>query len=305
MNMVNLNCVCGKNVCLSDKQIIVSVPCNHIFHKNCVQNIGCPFCNSDVYVVNHNNNMFVQKFIDNLSLTKYENTNIIIHRILFNIPKILDILLKRIFMKTIDDVVSLNRKILSLSRIKITIDGLDNLEKIHGNRIYIANHSSYLDSFVLFDMLRTGFVSNSATSNNIFMKKIYQIVPNVLVKRSYSGSNTVDKIKNHVEKYGSVCIFPEGRITHPQTLISFRTGAFTAGFPIIPIVITYNNCIADYSYIKFMLKLASNHKTDVQIYVLEPEYPPFDNIKINHIRNKMAERGNLFLATTTNRDIKD
>ena len=70
------------------------------------------------------------------------------------------------------------------------------------------------------------------------------IVPLLIIKRG-KNANTVKKMKNYVRKHGSICLFPEGIITHPDTIIQFRTGAFNIGEPILPVVIKYNPAIFD------------------------------------------------------------
>ncbi len=94
-------------------------------------------------------------------------------------------------------------------------------------------------------------------------------------------------------------------MTHPDTIIRFRTGAFHIGFPVYPIVLKYNNIIADSSIGTFIFKLASGNKTIVDMEILDPFYPPFDDNKIELVRFAMAKAGNMAMSRVSNRDIID
>ena len=44
---------------------------------------------------------------------------------------------------------------------------------------------------------------------------------------------------------------------------------------------------------------------NVDVYINDFHYPPFDNEKIQNIRKNMAKIGNLNLSNVSNRDISD
>ena len=117
--------------------------------------------------------------------------------------------------------------------------------------------------------------------------------------------NTVEKIRNYVDKTGSICLFPEGMLTHPSTLTRFRTGAFHVGRPIYPIVLKYKNVISDMSAKDFILKISSSQNETIEMYILDPFYPPFDDEQIEKVRMAMGRVGGMFLSRVSNRDIKD
>ncbi len=125
-----------------------------------------------------------------------------------------------------------------------------------------------------------------------------------MIKRG-DTKKTVPKIKKFVDKYGSICLFPEGMITHPATLGRFRTGAFNTNYPVIPITINYSKDITDTSILSFIFKLASKSKIDITVNIMDPIYPPFDMKKIENIRTSMAFKGNFLLSRVSNRDITD
>jgi 1-acyl-sn-glycerol-3-phosphate acyltransferase len=129
-------------------------------------------------------------------------------------------------------------------------------------------------------------------------------MPLLFIKRGKSN-NVVKKIKEYVQKNGSLCLFPEGMLSHPNTLIKFRTGAFYTDLPIYPVVIKYKNKIFELNDFNYILKLLSYQSIDIDVIILKPFYPPFNNNKIELVRKEMAKAGNLLLSRVSNRDIKD
>ena len=55
----------------------------------------------------------------------------------------------------------------------------------------------------------------------------------------------------------------------------------------------------------FLLKIMSCQKEVIEMHILEPFYPPFDDHKIEMVRRAMANKGNLLLARVSNRDVID
>ena len=130
-------------------------------------------------------------------------------------------------------------------------------------------------------------------------------VANVLLINRGLTKNTTQKIRNHVKKYNRMYAFPEGRMSNPKCLGDFRTGVFYSGYPIQPIIIKYDKCIYSDNLKVFFYKLLSQDEVNVTLEYLEPFYPPFDKDKIEYVRKKMAEKGNLYLSNVSNRDHKD
>ena len=151
--------------------------------------------------------------------------------------------------------------------------------------------------------MNTGFLSSSVIYDNIISKQLVDVVPLLIIDRGAGKSNTVEKMKKYVEKTGSICLFPEGMITHPDTIIKFRTGAFNVGYPVYPIVLKYKNVVADMFADSFIMKIISNQKETIEMHILDPFYPPFDENKIELVRCAMAERGKMVLSRVSNRDI--
>jgi 1-acyl-sn-glycerol-3-phosphate acyltransferase len=299
-------------------KIICLLPCNHLVHKSCFiktiktnsPNIGkCPIC--DIQINNFmeeedlkRKRKYTQQYIDILSLTNFDNlTNY--DKTIFqkNILSILELFISTPFMKGFDGGHQLCKHVLNLCNMELEVFGMENINPLHKRRIYIANHTTHFDYFVMFYLFKCGFLSSSFILKSAIGRHITTLIPLVIFNRS-KDKQTVKKIKQYVEKNGSIAIFPEGLITHPDTIIRFRTGAFYADQIITPVVMKFDPPIYDCSIGDFIIKLASG-SISVKVYVLPEEHPPFTPERIEEVRDKMARAGNLAKSRVINRDIKD
>jgi 1-acyl-sn-glycerol-3-phosphate acyltransferase len=112
-------------------------------------------------------------------------------------------------------------------------------------------------------------------------------------------------MKKFIKSHGSICLFPEGAMTHPETIIKFRTGAFHLGYPIYPIVIRYESPMTDFDITNHALKLISQKKTVIYMDILGPYYPPFSKDDIENIRKDMAKVGNMLLSRVSSKDVSE
>ncbi len=112
-------------------------------------------------------------------------------------------------------------------------------------------------------------------------------------------------MRKFVDETGSICIFPEGIMKHPDALVKFRSGAFHINRPIFPIVIRHNNIICDGFIDQFIYKLAGKKNIEVEVHVLGPFFPPFTHDDIENIRKQMGKIGKMVLSRVINRDIID
>ena len=144
----------------------------------------------------------------------------------------------------------------------------------------------------------------SFTKDIWYLKHLINLLPLLLIDRGKT-SNTVEKLKEFVDTKRSLCLFPEGIMTHQNTLSTFRTGAFMTGHPVQPIILKYKPYIYDTSMNNYITKLFSQEKITVTMTILDIEQPPFDNNKIEMIRHKMAKAGNFALSRVSNKDVVD
>jgi len=308
---INAKCICGEGLSWIKKEVVMMDPCEHLIHLTCLEKKNvhvCPYCNSQIErLIRANdfryNKELYQKCIDIISVSNFDSmSKIHSDQVLLNLPNLLGALVQIPFVQGTENARKLCEDIFSMNNIKIKVRGLNKLKD--GPKVFIANHTSHLDFLTIFYVLRTGFLTSSTIKDNIVSKQFLNILPLLVVERG-KGCNTVDKMKEYVKKKGSICLFPEGMLTHPDTIIKFRTGAFHIGYPIYPIVLKYKVVVSDMSAPNFILKMSSHQEEIIEMFILDPFYPPFDEPKIELIRCAMANRGNMLLSRVSNRDIKD
>jgi len=308
---INSKCICGQGLPWIKSEVVMIDPCEHLIHLNCLEKKNshtCPFCNSKIErLIRANdfkyNKELYQKCIDIISVSNFDNmSKIQTDQVLLNLPNLISTLVQLPFVKGTENARMLCEDLFSMNNIKIRVRGLNKLKD--GPKVFIANHTSHLDFLTIFYVLRTGFLTSSAIKDNIMSKQFLNILPLLVIERGSSG-NTVDKMKEYVEKKGSICLFPEGMLTHPDTIIKFRTGAFHIGYPIYPIILKYKTVVSDMSAQNFLLKMSSHQEEIIEMFILDPFYPPFDDTQIELVRCSMANKGNMLLSRVSNRDIKD
>lgn len=321
----NINCFCYCSRPLSSKKkldngqhydIVVIYPCEHLIHISCINYSWnfCPYCLIKItqyisykqikYELLWNNKKeYYQIYVDisaiyNLTKLGKINYGILISRV----PEISKLLFKFNSITTDDEIKIFMDSFFELLNIKLKIKNKNKLYP--GKKIIICNHTTCFDPFFIYYFTGCGFLSNMNVLNKFGIKHILDLVPIILIKRGQQ-KNTVEKIKKFLNHNNSICIFPEGIITHPKTIAKFRTGAFYAGFPVQPVIIKYSPNFYDHDYFASVLKLMSQEELTITIEILDLENPEFNNKKIEQIRNKMAVTGNFAMSRISNRDVID
>lgn len=317
--IINSTCKCARILNWVDDEVIMLNPCEHMIHAKCfeecqcgnIQSNGqlCPYCGDSIKSITKLNDYktnpeLYQKCVDILSVTNVNDMmKISYDDVLFNIPELLAIVAKGMLRTGFKTGWELSRDALKIAGVRIKVSGLEKIKP--GPKVFIANHTCHLDGICILYLLRTSFLSSASIRENSLTKKLLDIVPLHTVELGAKSSNTVDNMRDYIEKNESICIFPEGMFTHPSVLGRFRTGAFHIGYPIYPIVLKYQNYMSDTSILDFLLKTHSEKSEFVEFIVMDPFYPPFDDNKIELVRFAMAERGNLLLSRVSNRDINN
>ena len=191
----------------------------------------------------------------------------------------------------------------SNDRIKIENDQVkwlnNKLNKI--KMAIISNHSSYLDPMIMYYLFRCGFISSEFILTTDIGKLLAEQMKLLIFKRNVD-KNIVDKMKKYLkEDVDRIGIFPEGLIKTNDTLCRFRTGAFYLDVPICPIVIRFDKMIFDHDMKTCILKLMSQNEINVNVYISDLIYPPFNKEKIEKVREFMSNVGNLKLSRATNK----
>ncbi len=340
--IVNYSCYC-KKFFYSNEEIIYIYPCCHIVHLSCLNKylldiqynklnnsnqsfkdkyIRCPECNIKIKKVLTERrillkNKYKQEKIDIKSIRLPHNIKINYMSLPINIIKLNSIMSKIINSSTITDL--LNSADLFFKSFNFKINIIDNTRKnpikIVNNKItwlnkedeqklvIISNHTHNMDPIILFYILRCGFIA-SESINSTDIGRLVASKCNLLLFKRGIDVNVVEKIKIYLEEMKKIVIFPEGTIANNDTLLRFRTGAFYVGVPICPIVIKWKNYVYDEDAKNLIFKLITQDEINVDIYVNDIFYPPFNQEKIDEVRNYMAQVGNLEKSRVSNRSIK-
>ena len=326
---INMVCSCKKKI-EGVLLVVLLLPCNHFIHEICINkcllnNIKkCSLCFSEITEIMTEEKIRISKnkqYSIDLMTMKYSNGSIINYSLypkaIVNMNAIVN---KLMGIDTTDSIIDLAKFILTLCKIKINI--LDNTNKnpIHYKNkkiewkkkadndkkmVIISNHSNYIDCIILFYLFQNGFVA-SEWLNSTNIGKILVSKCNLLVfKRGAKPGGNVDRIKEYLEEFKRIIIFPEGVMTYANTLIKFRSGAFHSCDNVCPVVIKYKPDIHDEDFNNLLLKIISQDKIEVDVIINDIESGPFDDDKIEKIRKNMAEIGNLKLSNVSNRKLND
>lgn len=262
-------CICKKWLNDDNYGKVVLFPCNHIFHRKCIKYIknNCPWCLSKIETIKSDHQIKDKEIINNLSSLKVSNND------KFKMLYVIDYLCPLFQINDYKIQQNLLSKMFQKLNIKITAINYSLLER--KNVIYICNHSSILDCLILFRFIDTCIFADDNVNN----KLLKYICPNkmFLMKKT----NNVESIKKFI-KNNSLLIFPEGRYVYGNYLDKFRSGAFNLGIRIQPITITYDNNL-------------------VNIRFFPIQYPPFNEKKIENIRNEISTKSNLILSGILNK----
>lgn len=310
--IINSICIiCNDPLPWTTKEVIMLLPCEHLVHKKCYDDIKASYCFKCKIFVKRTIRAFdykyekklYQKCIDIISMSNFDKmTKVYNDQVLLNLPTLMGTIARLPFSKGINESLDICKDVLQMNDIEIKVRGLNKIKS--GPKIFIANHTSHLDFLVIFYVLKTGFLASSVLTETFVGRHISQLIPLLLIDRG-KKSNNVEKMKEYVKTKGPICLFPEGMITHPDTLIRFRTGAFYTGYPVYPIVLKYKNVVSDMSTPNFIMKIASKQKEVIEMIILDPFYPPFDENKIEMVRCAMAQKGNMVLSRVSNKDLRD
>jgi 1-acyl-sn-glycerol-3-phosphate acyltransferase len=138
----------------------------------------------------------------------------------------------------------MTRAVLRISRLPVSLRGIENFPR-EGAVTVVANHSSYLDSLLMFALLpeRCSLVAKRELGEIIGLGRLLRAIGVRLIERSdieRGAEDTRDLVRlaTHGE---SLVFFPEGTFTRAPGLRPFRMGAFVvsagAGTPVLPVAV--------------------------------------------------------------------
>lgn len=342
--IINTFCSCG-DYFRNTNTLVIIMPCCHIMHEECYydylkkNNINfmknnnhqkCVFCKIKVSHVMHESMLshefakkkYKQLIIDIQSIKLNQSeVEINITNFPVSIIKLTSIMNKLLGAKTKNDLISTIDSIISCCNIKLNI--IDNTtknkiritknnciewidKKINNSKMaIISNHSSYLDPLLIYYLFRCGFLASDFILGSDLGKIMASKLKLLIFKRNVD-KNVVNKMKEYVKnEVDRIGIFPEGTIGNNNTLLRFRSGAFHLGIPVCPVIIKFKKMIYHDDLKTCILKILTQDSIEIDIYISDLIYPPFDNEKIEKIRRFMGKVGNLKLSRAANRFIKD
>jgi 1-acyl-sn-glycerol-3-phosphate acyltransferase len=131
------------------------------------------------------------------------------------------------------------------SGIKIVVNGLENLPSESQVSVYVANHSSYLDSFAVVASIprNFSFIAKHELSQKFFTGAALKRIGTKFVERfdKLRGVHDAQDIASSKHLTQSLFFYPEGTFTRVSGLQNFHMGAFitaaTTGMQVVPIAI--------------------------------------------------------------------
>lgn len=327
--LVNHICYCN-NYFYNKTKIVVLLPCNHLLHEKCISHFlinnkkKCPLCNipfTKILTENRlSNSKYHQNIIDIKSVRLSEDTSSINYYTLpFAVVKFTATLNRLLAAQTHEEVFSAGEYFFRLFNIKINlIDNTENnpisfknnivkwkkKEDEHSNIILLSNHTNYIDTMILLYLFKAGCVTSDFVNKFEIGRRVADKC-NLLVFKRGKDTNMVEKIKEYLKIHKRIIMYPEGGMGNHETLFRFRTGAFYTDGVICPIIIKYRPYIWDDNFKKYIFKLTTQEEINVDVYVNDLQYPPFNNEKIEKVRDLMAEVGDLKKSRVSNKFVKE
>jgi len=128
---------------------------------------------------------------------------------------------------------------------KIVVNGIENLPPESQISVFVANHASYLDSFVIVASIprNFSFIAKGELRKNIFTGPVLKRVGTEFVERFDKQQGVIDAqdIASARQRTQPLFFFPEGTFTRVSGLQDFHMGAFItaakAHMQVVPIAI--------------------------------------------------------------------
>ena len=177
------------------------------------------------------------------------------------------------------------------ANISIEVIGKEHLSE----KVYIVNHRSSADIYVLLDIMpkKSVFVYKQELLNHPLIGIALRMSPYIPVDRSSvkASAMSILKAKSTLQSGQSIIIFPEGTWSYPpHDILPFKQGslliASTSGVPIIPIVMVGTETIAGPDGLCI-------HSGKVKVHIGKPHLPEsHGKDQAEYLRNIMQEMMN-------------
>ncbi|KAI9200189.1 hypothetical protein LWI28_003916 [Acer negundo] len=179
----------------------------------------------------------------------------------------------------------------------------------------ISNHVSYLDILYHMSSSFSSFVAKRSVAKLPLVGLISKCLGCVYVQRESKSSNfkgvsgvVTDRVKEaHQDKSAPLMmLFPEGTTTNGDFLLPFKTGAFLARVPVLPVILRYPykrfspawDSIAGARHVLLLLCQFVNHMEVTRLPVYNPSQQEKDDPKLyaENVRRLMATEGNMIMS---------
>ncbi|KAJ7958060.1 Lysophospholipid acyltransferase [Quillaja saponaria] len=181
--------------------------------------------------------------------------------------------------------------------------------------VIVSNHVSHLDILYHMSSSFPSFVAKRSVAKLPLVGLISKCLGCVYVQRESKSSDfkgvsgvVTERIRDaHQNKSAPIMmLFPEGTTTNGDFLLPFKTGAFLAKTPVLPVILRYPyqrfspawDSISGVRHVIFLLCQFVNHIEVTRLPVYYPSQQERDDPKFyaNNVRRLMASEGNLILS---------
>ncbi|XP_024162949.1 lysophospholipid acyltransferase LPEAT1 isoform X1 [Rosa chinensis] len=179
----------------------------------------------------------------------------------------------------------------------------------------ISNHVSYLDILYHMSSSFPSFVAKRSVAELPLVGLISKCLGCVYVQRESKSSDfkgvagvVTDRVREaHQNKSApQIMLFPEGTTTNGDFLLPFKTGAFLAKAPVLPVILRYPyqrfspawDSISGVRHVIFLLCQFKNRIEVTRLPVYYPSQEEKDDPKLyaNNVRKLMASEGSMTLS---------
>ncbi|KAL9265366.1 Lysophospholipid acyltransferase LPEAT1-like protein [Drosera capensis] len=181
--------------------------------------------------------------------------------------------------------------------------------------VIISNHVSYLDILYHMSSSFPSFVAKRSVAKLPLVGIISKCLGCVFVQRESKSSDfrgvsgvVTERIKEATESDVAppMMLFPEGTTTNGNYLLPFKTGAFLAKAPVLPIILRYPyqrfspawDSISGFRHVILLLCQFTNHIEVTRLPVYYPSKEEKDDPKLyaSNVRRLMADEGKLIMS---------
>ena len=121
---------------------------------------------------------------------------------------------------------------------------IEGTPRVDGAALFVSNHVSYMDVFVLGAVLEGAFVAKSEVAGWPVFGKLAALQNTLfLERRAAKAREQVSVVQAHLENRGNLIMFPEGTSTAGDYVAPFRSSLFAAalGTTVQPVTIAYTH----------------------------------------------------------------